>query len=499
MAIIKTFTGTGPNPNVPFAGDMPRPQFIGQAENSLARLANNVTKMSIDYMDIQKKQKDAASIAQADKEKILFQSTLDGDVSLYDESGNINIEEYQGRVNNFYDQLQPNMSSESYSKWKNTQTVLDARKIGSLSSENMKRTREANRSNYLSSLEVTASNSMVGSFEDMQDARFMIQGSIEEGIESRLLSPKEATMLENDLLQKTARSYISNLQESVSGYGVPVDQVHKMYDNAMAFVNADPYGIYSQNEGLRNLTRSKIATDRLNQVRKKQEEGFRLEAQQDKASKIARDNRFSAYKNRASQLYAVQNDPTEIAKLNSDVLNDLRTGVIDQRQADYVLNYNIDMQESLNDSKVNTVAVLQNEEAALKYISTITNPAKRKKALAVSRIPGDKKTILERMLKYSSENPKDLIEEYIEIVDVYDDIVQENPSKEYTNKDLEYTITRKRGFGNSDEKIQFAINYQNYLKTKYPRSGIDPAQRVLELDTLLNNSLRKKRQQEQAR
>ena len=66
MAIIKTFQGTGPNPNVPFAGDVPRPQFIGQVEGAVDKLAGDIEKAAVNYMQFQKNQTDTANIAELD-------------------------------------------------------------------------------------------------------------------------------------------------------------------------------------------------------------------------------------------------------------------------------------------------------------------------------------------------------------------------------------------------------------------------------------------------
>lgn len=485
MARIKTFQGSGPNPNVPFAGDMPRPQFIGQQSNAVSNLANNIGKEAINYMNMQKQQNDASEVARADADKMLYQAELDGSPEMYDEKGNINLDWYGDRMNDFYDGMQTTMSSDAYQKWSNTQKVLDARRTSSFMSENMKRTREFNRQSTIMSLDVLGSNSLTGSFEDMQDATILIKKNIDNAVGSGILDLSEAVKYEDTAFKKLSKSYIENLKESVSAYGTPSASIHNAFDKANEFVNADPYNVYSRDEGLRNGTRQKIALDRLEAIQNQQNEFLKVEGLKDRTRTQIQNNNFDQLKMEGFQLLTVQEDPTALIAHYNRIKQLEKSDQLTSSQASNLINMNVNMINSIDDQLVNTVALLRNDDEAAKYIGRITDPKKRDQALKINRLTPEKKSLLTNLVNIDKSRGAEIINDYTSKQQAFGVVSKANPNLVYDNDDMYAVYMYKYYNGDMTNKAfrDFSIQYGRKVRAKFPDGNVVLRDR---LRTLLN-------------
>lgn len=499
MARIKVFQGTGPNPNVPFAGDVPRPQFIGQEENAVSRLMGNINKEATEYLELQRKQTDAASVAEADAAKVLFQSELDAQEDIYDSSGNINLELYRDRLDSFYDNMQPNMSSAAYKNWKNTQTVLDARRIGSLMTENMKRTREANKVRFEQSNDLILSNSLTGTFEDMSSSVIMAKQNIDNAVESGIIDMADAIVYEQRSLNKASKTYVDNLVASTEPYGVGIDQTNKMFDNALAFVDADPYGVYSKDEGLRNSVRQDLATKRLQAIKRKNDEYLKNE----KAKfTYANQQEDLLFRDLESQGYGIissgSSDPEELFTYHRTVTDALLRGELSQAKANKLLNMRKDVIDAIDDSNVSIVAGLDDASEALPVASRILNPKKRETAIRISQLPRSTKTGLLNAIKDMPEESSQIMEDYVRYNDVFEDILVEDQSSQFTDEDLFAYVYLKYASPMDSKTIEFRTKYSRKIRDRFG-SGVTSQSIQVRLRNILEGKLKRQQQERNER
>lgn len=493
MARIKTFQGSGPNPNVPFAGDMPRPQFIGQVDDAVGRLANNINKEAQSYMQLQKKQTDAAAIAQADAAKIMFQAELDGSEDLYDEKGNIKLDLYKERVDSFYDNAQTNMSSDAFKSWKNTQTVLDARRMGSLMSENMKRTREANQFNTLQSIEIIGSNSLTGSFQDMQDSSLLIKRNIDDAIESGIIELSQGAKLEAETFKKLSRSYIDNLKESVSGYGAATSDINKAYDSAMTFVNADPFGVFSRDEGLKNAMRQSIQTDRLKAIKDSQQQSLQMESLRNRVLDESQDRNYNQLMGEGYELFRVQNDPTAMIQYQSKIDQLVKTNQLKEPQARELKTLNLSLIESKDNDILSVVSTLSNDEDATSLISRITDPKKIDLALRVNKLTPDRKALINNLKSINNTEFQTILRDFSDKEKMFDEILEKEPDNQYDERDLlsAYYFKYSSDDVNSKSYRNFRSSYARYLRSKNIKESSRPDMRAKQLMNKLDSMFEK--------
>jgi len=512
MARIKTFQGSGPNPNVPFAGDIPRPQFIGQEESAIQRFAGNINKEAQNYATMQKKQNDTASIAQADAAKIMYNAELDGQPDLYDEKGNLDIALYKKRNDKFYDTIKNEMSGEAFDNWRSTQTVLDARRLSSFMSENMKRTREANRTNTLESMELMANNSITGTFDDMQDSVILIKKNLDQAIESRVIELSDAIKVENTLFKTVSKSYLDTKIQGVKANG-DLGSVNLEFENMLTFVAADPYGVYAKDSALKEGTLNYLASKRLDAVDGITRKEIQAETRANSLESKMQKRTESDYEVSLRGLYAKAQasggsiDPVAFNDLILKAGEDRDSGNISERGYHNIVNYS-SKRAATNDRTNFSLSLTSNEPE--KYTSKIIDDNLRSKARRYSTLTsnsGIEADELKIIAGYDKKNEAAIIIDYASKSKSFGLMAQDPryASLNLGKEDLSAIMAFKylRNSNPSRFYTDFAGAYGQYLSAKglEPATAFDRVRRIeqflADFESKVNEEARVKMQNEE--
>lgn len=497
MAIIKTFKGSGPNPNVPFAGDVPRPQFIGQVELAVDRLGEQITKGALQYQQYQTAQRDAANIADLDAAKMVYQAELDGREDLRDPDGNINVDKYQKELNKFYDHAKINMSNEAYGQWSAKQTVQDGRRISTIMSENMKNTRQANAFKFAESIELMANNSLTGTFQDMQDAMVNIKSSIDNGLATGILTPAQALEAESKIFQKSAKSYLET-QMNMAKEAKSEGQVNALMDKAKAFVEADPYGIFGRDSFAKENALNAIATNRLNLSKKLQEDLIKEEYNDVSMANRERRINEDALLNELREMYKDGADavvPGNYSDVMARAARLYHEGKLDERQYTNIRGFSIRQEKIRNVTLFDDA--LRDPTNADKYISQMTDKAERDKALVMSlTMERGYESDVDLVRKYAGKENTEALTFYAESTKVFAQMMNDPKfaAMGLTKTDLRavmgYRYLRMRNPTKFYSDVM--MPYSEYVKT-LDGSVENVHQRLQEIDSYLSDTILKSR------
>lgn len=495
MAIIKTFQGTGPNPNVPFAGDVPRPQFIGQVESSVDKLAGDIEKAAVNYMQFQKNQTDTANIAELDAAKMVYQAELDGREDLREANGNINLDSYRREMAKFYDTAKVNMSKESYAQWSAKQTVQDGRRFANIISDNMKNTRQANAVRFSQSVETMASNSLTGSFEDMQNAMVDIKTSLDNGVSSGIITLAEAIEYEDKVFKKTSKSYIDTLTDTPSFNQA---EINSNFDQAIEFVKADPYGIYTRDQGLRDSALLDIASKRLGATQKAQNNLFQMDNIRERNIKHNQERNYRTYQAAIVEYNAkpiADRTPREYEQILANIMDEVTAGNLSSSQASDLLNSNQRSMQYKSESFSEAAIMYANEgemDKANEFINRIPHASVQKSTWdAINTVPYDVSPAMMEVQKYNKSLSGQIRNKFVSLYPAFEDITDKYPDENYTIDDFKQLFLEEYGDRYSQKYFTDITSYNMKMKTVLDAKGgnVDPdavANRLRTLSKRLN-------------
>lgn len=490
MARIKTYQGSGPNPNVPFAGDVPRPQFIGQEEQAFSRLAGTIEKGALQYMEIRRKQTDTANQASADVARLEFEDAIQNDDKLYKPDGTLDTEYYREKLNSFYDNLRPNMSKDAYVQWSSRQSVMDARKISSMQSENLKRRREADKFTSTESLQLLLSNSTTGSFEDMQDAVIKGKAIIDNGLDSGIYTPQEALRLETEMPQKAAKSYIDTLVSKAQSKGATEASVNDTIDQGLAFLDADPYGIYSKDQGLKAQMIDYLSEKRLALTQKIQDNEIRRESNELRQHAKLQKINYEGYMSRLNAAYTDGVlDQAQFAEILAQASEDLDADRISITHFDRISNYNI-QRAKISDQVNGSMALSDPSNPA--HLDRIKDPNYRRKIRTMSlNIPMGYADEVQYVQQYDKRKSTEIQMEYATKSAAFDDLIQDprHADKIYDKSDLRAVFAFKYYLRNNPTKFytEFLPSYRESLSSRGFGDDEDIQERIRTLQNSLEN------------
>lgn len=486
MARIKVFQGGGPNPNVPYAGDVPRPQYIGQVEQAVGGVFNEVEKGALQYMELQRKQKDVASVAQLDAAKMLYQSELDGREDIRGADGNIDVNKYRDELNKFYDTAKVNMSKDAYSQWSSTNTVQDARKMSTIMAENLKQTRLATKATTDMSIDFMLSNSITGTFEDMQDAAIKGKQAIESAVGAGTYTLSEGIEREDKLLKKTAKSYIDTVTTKVSDNP---SEINDQFDKAVDFIKFDPLGIY-KDTGLRDATLADVANKRLARVYESQNKQIQNITRQDSLEKKQQMQNYNSFNKELSAYWSQENpDPRELEGILSRIRESSDVGGLSASQAHDLANKRQRTLQLQDEMYVEMALAEEDIDRSMGWIDRISNQNTQANAFqSLTNVPLEARSGLKEAVKYNKAKSNEIMRKYTDLLPVFEELSEKYPDSGYEMEDFQYLFADEYMDKMSDAYFKAYTQYTTRVDTKLRMmgSGQKVEDRLKELSKRLN-------------